>query len=519
MNIKHQKYLIILFLLSINGLLSGTFIYFQDKWFIFIIFLALASGLNSINSLLLLGKKICNKTLPDITDPSSYIYVVPCYNESDDEISNTIDSIVNQRTIRNDKRILVVICDGKVKGIGNEESTDQILLNIFGRPTMTDEIKYLTRENKINSLQIYNGYYKDLPYILLIKEINAGKRDSIVLIRKACYCFNINFNNDELSLKLSPIFKTTFNYIDYIIGTDADTILDNNCSYELIKSIECNSSDESNDSIYGCVGYVDINNTNNLFSIYQYAEYMFSQCLKRQAQSILTNKVNCLSGCNQILKVSEETCGFDILQKFNYCPKEEDNIFTKIRSIASEDRNHVCLMLSEYPYVKTIQNLNAIAYTNVPTSIKVFLSQRRRWSLGANSNDMLLLYLPNINNYERLCAFVNILTYMLSPFIFIATVIFIKSIIINPTFLMLYLSTIMIIPFTYGLLIPIFIKPMVFKTAMFYYFSYLFYIIFGSFVNLTIYLYSIGTMDIIKWGKTRQIAINAIRETSRETDV
>ncbi len=511
MNITNQKYLIILFLLSINALLSGTFIYFEDKWFIFIIFLALASGINSLNSFLLLGKKICNHNLPEVTEPSNYIYVVPCYNESDEEIANTIDSIVNQRTVRNDKRMLVIICDGKVKGVDNEESTDQILLNIFGKPTMTHEIKYLTRENTINLVHIYNGIYKDLPYILLIKELNAGKRDSLILIRQACYCFNINFYNDEVSLKLSEIFKKYFNYIDYIIGTDADTILDNNCSYELIKSI-------SQDNVYGCVGYVDINNTNSIYSIYQYGEYMFSQCLKRQAQSILTQKVNCLSGCNQILKVCEETCGFDILKKFNYCPLENDNIFTKIRSIASEDRNHICLMLSDYPYVKTVQNLNAIAYTNVPTSLKVFLSQRRRWSLGANSNDMLLLYLPNINNYERFCSFINIITYMLSPFIFIATIIFIKSIIQNPSFLMLYLSTIMIIPFTYGLLIPIFIKPMVCKNAMFYYFSYLFYIIFGSFVNLTIYLYSICTMDIIKWGKTRQI-ISILDIDNRETEV
>ncbi len=508
MNIKNQKYLIILFLLSINSLLSGTFIYFQDKWFIFIFFLALASGINSINSILLLGNKICNNTLSEKTDPSNYIYVIPCYNESDDEITNTIESIVNQRTVRNDKRLLVVICDGKVKGINNEESTDKILLNIFGQPKMINDIKYLTRENTINSIQIYNGIYKEIPFILLIKELNAGKRDSLIILRKACYCFNINFYNDELSLKLSNIFNNYYNYIDYIIGTDADTILDNNCSYELIKSI-------SQDDIYGCVGYVDINNINfNLFSIYQYGEYMFSQCLKRQAQSILTKKVNCLSGCNQIIKVCEETCGFDILEKFNYCPKDDDNIFTKIRSIASEDRNHVCLMLSNYPYVKTIQNLNAIVYTNVPTSIKVFLSQRRRWSLGANSNDMLLLYLPNIKLYERLCAFINITTYILSPFIFIATIIFIKSIITNPNMLMLFLSIIMIIPFTYGLLIPIFIKPVLFKTAMFYYFSYLFYIIFGSIINLTIYLYSICTMDIIKWGKTRQIVLdNDIRET------
>ena len=163
--------------------------------------------------------------------------------------------------------------------------------------------------------------------------------------------------------------------------------------------------------------------------MYQYAEYYYSQCLKRQQQSNLTHKVNCLSGCVQILKVCDETCGDYILNKFNYLPSQEDNIFNHIRSYASEDRNHVCIMLSEFPYVETRQNLRATAYTRVPMNKTIFLSQRRRWSLGASSNDMLLIVMANINLYERISALINLITYALSPFIFIATIMFIKSII------------------------------------------------------------------------------------------
>jgi chitin synthase len=161
-----------------------------------------------------------------------------------------------------------------------------------------------------------------------------------------------------------------------------------------------------------------------------------------------------------------------------------------------------------YPYVKTVQNLNAIAYTNVPNTLNVFLSQRRRWSLGANSNDLLLLCLPNIKILEKILSFVNLLIFTCSPFIVVATSFFIKSLILNPTKLMLYLSIIMIIPFSYGLLIPIFIKPMIFKNAMFFYLSYLFFIISGSIINIIIYFYSLLGMDNITWGKTRQIINN-----------
>jgi hypothetical protein len=59
------------------------------------------------------------------------------------------------------------------------------------------------------------------------------------------------------------------------------------------------------------------------------------------------------------------------------------------------------------------------------------------------------------------------------------------------------------IPITYGLLIPIFIKQLTFKESMYYYISFLFYVIIGSIINLIIYINSIINMDVIKWGKTR----------------
>jgi chitin synthase len=265
---------------------------------------------------------------------------------------------------------------------------------------------------------------------------------------------------------------------------------------------------ENDNSVHGCVGYVDIYpkmNSWSIYVLYQYAEYMFAQCLRRQAQSHITSKVSCLSGCNQILRISNETCGEEILRKFNYLPKEDENIFNHIRSYASEDRNHVCLMLSMFPNVKTKQALKAISYTVVPTSIKVFMSQRRRWSLGANTNDMLLIYLPGINIFERISALINIITYSFSPFIFVATVFFIKSIIIHPTYLMLLLSIPILIVAGYSLLIPIFIKPLSCRSALYYYLSYILFVIFGSLINLCIYFNSIFNMDVIKWGKTRSI--------------
>jgi chitin synthase len=517
LSIHNQKYLIMAFLFSINTITITTFITYIDKWYIYLFILSLATIINSSSVLLLLGNKIFtkNKDIIHRVKAFNYMYIIPCYNESEEELTLSIQSIVCQHHLPCDYRLMLIICDGKVKGNGNIDTTDVILMKILNQTNEPCIYEYITWDNEKNRIEIYSGIYEcgqyTIDYLLIIKNKNYGKRDSLVLSRKLCYNYNMkilsdNMINSDMMTYIGPMFNEIYSgsNIDYIIGIDADTIFDYNCSYELIKVME------NDDTVHGCVGYVDIYpkmNSCSIYVLYQYAEYMFSQCLRRQAQSHITSKVSCLSGCNQILRVSNETCGEEILTKFNYFPKEDENIFNHIRSYASEDRNHVCLMLSMFPNVKTKQTLKAIAYTVVPTSIKVFMSQRRRWSLGANANDMLLIYLPGINIFERISALINIITYSFSPFVFVATVFFIKSIIIHPTYLMLLLSIPILIVAGYSVLIPIFIKPLLFRSALYYYLSYIFFVIFGSLINLCLYFNSIINMDVIKWGKTRSIGV------------
>jgi chitin synthase len=525
MNLEKQKFFIISILFSINLLLSTNIIIFENNWYAFIIFLCIPSLIYSFSSLLIIFNKLCKKQ--DNYDVNrnnidkNYLYIVPCYNESYMELKQTLDSLVNQKVCKKDRRSIVIICDGKVTGQENNKSTDLILLEILENKNNPIIHSYNTREGITSYISLYIGKYNQINYILMIKDKNFGKRDSLVLIRKLCYTYNSkneNVNNiSNIFIKSTNLIFNTFyksNSIDYIINIDADTIFDFNCSYELIKGIE------QNENNVGCVGYVDINMNNssifNPYNLYQYAEYMYAQCLKRQAQSSITHKVNCLSGCVQILKVCEENCGELILEKFNYCPTDSDNIFTHIRGIASEDRNHVCIMHSLYPNVRTVQNLDAIAYTNIPKSPRIFLSQRRRWTLGAISNDILLLFSPNINIFERIASFVNILTLGLMPFIFVATILFIKNLINNPSYLMLYLSIIMIIPLSYGLLIPIFIKRMFFKDILYFYLSYIFFLTFSFIITLTIYIYSLFGMDTITWGKTRNIKNDILEKVELE---
>jgi len=533
MNLKYQKYIIICILLGINILLASTFIIYENKWYAYLFILALASSLNSFSCLFIMGHKMLygdgygekkGEIINHRLAAKNYIYIVPCYTETKAELTKTLNSLVLQRKVENDKRLILIICDGT--SMNKNNICDKVLREILGLDTIHFKYhSYPTWDQKANLVQVYKGIYsylnESLPVILIIKMENYGKRDSLVLVRNFCYNYNqsLLLNSESVvdasgtimqsqnTLMLEMLNNLNFVYggeeIDYIIGIDADTAFDFNCSYELIQSMQASSD------IHGCVGYVDIEREMNFkspFVLYQYAEYMFAQCLRRHAQSRITQKVNCLSGCVQILRISNETSGSKILTVFNYLPAPEESIFNHIRSYASEDRNHVCNLLSLYPKAKTVQNLRAIAYTIVPTNWWVFLSQRRRWSLGANANDMLLVYLPNILFVERISAFINVFTYSLSPFIFIATILFIKAIILEASMLMLYLSTFIFLPLFYAFfIVPIFVKPLSFKDTLYYYLSYTFFLSVASIVNLIIYMYSIFCMDVIKWGKTRQL--------------
>ena len=520
---------------------------------------------------------------------SNIVYVIPCYNETEKELQNTIYSIYAQKNVEYHNKFLIVICDGKIPCKTGQLTSKILTETIFKNHIIESHIyneAYSTWENKWNELEIHTGILNNIKFILIIKSRNLGKRDSLTLIRRMIYYYNnkilsipvkpftnnksiklsINefaFINDYCNCYFSPEFiefiETAFDKedtsiqtnqptqhtqpshpshpshpsqptltptptpttnhhipIDYIIGTDADTILDNYCVTELIYGIK-----QADSYTIGIVGFVDIiKSWSNPLIIYQYCEYLFAQCLKRKAQSHITNKVSCLSGCVQLIKVCNETCGNDILDKFNHLPEKKDNILKHIRSYASEDRNHICLMFDMYPYVKTIQSLKAIAYTNVPDTLIKFIRQRKRWCAGATCNDLLLIFNSKHNKWERLQSLVNVTIFLLTIFVFVATIEFIIAIITHPTILMLMLALIMLLPAIYSLLIPICIyndgtdgceasynyknlKSTKISNLLYYTLGFFIYYTLGSILNLVVYFYTFCYLDDLHWNSIK----------------
>jgi chitin synthase len=369
------------------------------------------------------------------TVPETLVYVVPCYNETPEELTRSLDSLINQTDIDQHPKAIMIIVDGKVRGPGMAKTTaeylfDDILIHRKSRRYIKNAYMAWTHDNM--DVEIQTGDYKGLPYMCIVKQQNQGKRDSLIVIRSFLHKFNVRIQRPQVIFSpdffgtMASFLTTDAGILDvtHLVGMDADTVFADECVSELLKESRYPNT-------VGVCGYVavDFSKGNwHLWNLYQSTEYTISQGLRRLHQSIVTNKVSCLPGCCQLLRVCETTCGDRILlELFGYCPKPTDKLIKHIRATASEDRNHVCLMLSAFPKAQTRQALKARAFTEVPHSWSVFLSQRRRWTLGATSNDVFLVYSPGIYWFERILAFANCLVWFVNIFVFASVANLIKA--------------------------------------------------------------------------------------------
>ena len=469
--------------------------------------------------------------------PETIVLLLPCYNETKEECTKSLDSLVEQANIDEHKKAIMIICDGQVRGPGMEKTTSQYLLDDVLTGQSTREYipgAYTAWDHTEMDVTVQRGSYGGIPYFCIIKEQNKGKRDSLLLARSFLYNFNIRttrpaviFSAYFFGVMASWLaFGASIDRADIIVGMDADTFFEPSCISELLKQSHYVNT-------VGVCGYVavDFQSTPwSLWRLYQNTEYTISQCLRRLHQSIATHKVSCLPGCCQLLKVSEATCGDRILlERFGYHPTPTDNLLKQIRATASEDRNHVCLMLSTFPKSHTRQALRARAYTDVPLSWSVFLSQRRRWTLGATANDLFLIFAPGVNWFERILACANVLTWVLNIFILECIASFIKActggysclsfnnlagcnanasgLVVHYT-LILAFAAVMICPLLYYVCISIW-QPRGAKARVQYLLGLAMYFFLGPFLNILVLTYALWSIDNFAWGKTRKIIATA----------
>jgi len=520
-----QKYIFILLTFVINILLCLALTFYDDLWYLYLLILAPNSLLTILRILFIIIFSIYeffNKKKIDKIENKNIIYLIPCYNESFNELFHNVNAFTKQKNNDNNKKLLVIVCDGKVMGKGNNKSTDKILTDdIFNGSIDKHEYvnnAYITWKNEYNSVDLFSGIYNDLPFVLIIKENNVGKRDSIALIRQNLFKFNGPrdniFETDFVDSSLFEFYNDLgFYKFDCIIGTDGDTILDKFCVFHLLSELY----NENDTNVVGLAGFIKISKDMDFFSpwvFHQHISYIKGQIIDRLHQSKVTKKVNCLPGCVQIIKIQNETCGPEVINEYNRLPSETESLPRNLRAHVGEDRMHVCTAMYMHPHIKTKQSINAFAYTDIPTSWKVYLSQRRRWSLGSNSNQLKLVTSSNIHWYERMSSFMSILSWLLTIFINYALIHLVISLskldyfdfendLIWFTFITIV--TVVSVPNLYLLLCPFWLKLSA-KKYIFLVIGILTWYIISLPLKLISYLYTIFNLDNFSWGKTRQIS-------------
>ncbi|KAJ9134530.1 Glycosyltransferase family 2 protein [Coniochaeta hoffmannii] len=518
--LKWTKWAFCTFFALANGACIAISWKFEKYWWVFAPVILLGNVLNTLMVLNLTRywlwrslKRLLGFAKPPVQpSPTTIAMVLACYCENYDELMATLESLHAQENIEQHKKMFLVIVDGQVKGKGMSKSTDRILVEDIFKPEKEEwfPVGYESWDGVINGIYACAGMWRGVPYVCLVKKRNLGKRDGLILVRTLLYKYQFRYENPETSMgddffRWFCEFSETLGIDKYewLVGVDADTTFNTRCIYEMhYKCIQ-------DERLIGCSGLIQVGFRTgnwNLWNLYQNAEYIRAQCLRRMHQDKGTGKVSCLPGACQIIKICEETCGDKILiDTFGHIPDPKDNMIHQIRALAGEDRNYICIIFKHYPKAITCMAINAIAFTDPPNGLMVFLSQRKRWTLSTNANDMLILSKNAMNWFERICSTADVLVWILPIFVAQTIILFIRACIhaTTPVFILSF-ATVTIVPMIYGLVVT-FWACKGWREKLQYLAGFCMVVLIGQLVTPIVIVYAIWHMDNFSWGKTREV--------------
>ncbi|PRT55224.1 Chitin synthase 8 [Wickerhamiella sorbophila] len=322
---------------------------------------------------------------------------VPVYTEDEKSLRRAIDSLA--RTKYDDKRkILVIVCDGNIRGAGNDKTTPELVLDILGGSEGQDPPALSLEglgdgDQQYNMGKIYYGVYEVgghlVPYLVLVKvgkpnELrpgNRGKRDSQMILMRFLNRVHHNTPMSPFELELYRHFEYTVGvnpaYYEYIMQVDADTIVSPESLSQLVgKMVRDNR-------IQAVCGETALSNArHSLVTMIQVYEYYISHNLAKAFESLF-GSVTCLPGCFSLYRIYEQRTSKPIFVSNpivdNYAENNVRTLHTKNLLHLGEDRYLTTLLLKYNPQYSTKFLRHAQAWTIAPDTWSVFLSQRRRW--------------------------------------------------------------------------------------------------------------------------------------------
>ncbi|ORX79681.1 hypothetical protein BCR32DRAFT_328022 [Anaeromyces robustus] len=412
--------IMIIFLIAILGVvLTRFFMALIFNWFI-------ADKLTVVKPIKSLNKEI---------DPLEYqvniqgngdvytICLVTCYSEGKESLQITLNSLAST-TYNDKKKLLLIIADGIVVGVGNNKSTPEIARSmIYEDPALgeAEPKSYLavaTGERQHNMAKIHAGTYQiknhTVPIIIIAKcgtpaeknmpkPGNRGKRDSQIILMnflsRVLYNDRMTPLDYDLFTKIHHVTGVTPDKFELVLMVDADTkILPDSLSYMV-------NAMRNDPNIMGLCGETRIaNKTTSWVTCIQVFEYYISHHLSKAFESVFGG-VTCLPGCFCMYrvkapKINEPNKWIPILANVDIVEEYSENIVDTLHKknllLLGEDRFLSTLMLNTFPRRKMVFIPQAKCKTVVPDRFNVLLSQRRRWINSTIHNLMELVLVRDL---------------------------------------------------------------------------------------------------------------------------
>ncbi len=384
----------ILFLVYILfNILLGVVLLLVDNGFIYVSFFILSGHVRDFISVLiqvLFMFKVVKK-LPEIPEDKKIdmCCLIPVYNEDELLVEKNMISLTTQKLSKGTNVFLMMIFDGLT---GKNRKLFGYIEKIISFEKDKAYNKFFENwKSKKNTKLLYKiGTYNGVKVVLAYKSVNSGKKDSLIMGEKFCS-------------EISGVEDLPMDEIGFIYHTDGDSISDENCLNELLKSLV---NDENLDGVSGMLrAYGKSSNTitQRAFVAMQSFQYQFSLLVRRQTESLM-NSTTCLPGCCNMIRMGEKTD--TSLAKYMSLPVRDVNLLQTITRMQGTDRRYTTLLLKQGANLQ--MNWRASVYTEPPLGATSFVNQRRRWASNSFFNSVVLMYSNNIPLYIKMSTFIDI---------------------------------------------------------------------------------------------------------------
>ena len=360
------------------------------------------------------------------------ICLVTAYSEGEMGIRSTLDSIA-MTDYPNSHKVIIVICDGIIKGKGEAVSTPDIVLGMVKDHTILPEevqafsyVAVASGSKRHNMAKIYSGFYdygvnsaipvekhQRVPMMVVVKcgtpdELvkskpgNRGKRDSQIILMSFLQKVMFDERMTELEYEMfNGLWKVTGispDFYEVVLMVDADTNVFPDSLTHMVSAMV------KDPEIMGLCGETKIANKRaSWVSAIQVFEYFISHHLSKSFESVFGG-VTCLPGCFCMYRIKAPKgaqnywvpilANPDVVE--HYSENVVDTLHKKNLLLLGEDRYLTTLMLRTFPKRKQVFVPQAVCKTTVPETFMVLLSQRRRWINSTIHNLMELVLVRDL---------------------------------------------------------------------------------------------------------------------------